>query len=328
MAGEGNEEEKAGWSRRGFLKAGAVIGGMALIGAHKAGEAAVPFEENPLVGCYDWHLHSGPDTAPRCLNDIDTARKAREMGMRGFNLYNHQTMTLDRAYLVRQVVPGIEVFGGITLNYPIGGINPAAVETALKFTGDCMRFVKLPTQAAAHDLAAKAKEHGTKWDGRGLRIYDSSGTVLPEVRRILKMVAKADIAMLTGHISPDEDLAVVKAAREDGVRKMVITHAMAADQNVPLETMKRLADMGAFIEHVYLNYHYKQASLEQYVKAIREVGAERTIVGTDLGQAMNPIPTDGLKTFILDLMKGDITRQEIDLMTKRNPARLAGLEPF
>src|SRR4030042_1671913 len=137
-------------------------------------------EKNPLVDCIDFHLHSGPDSAARSLNDIQVAQKAREMGMRGVNLYNPHVPTHDRAYIARQVVSGIEVFGGVALNYPIGGINPAAVEMALKFSGDCMRYVKMPSKSAAHNIAHKAHEEGKKWDGSGLRIYDSSGKILPE----------------------------------------------------------------------------------------------------------------------------------------------------
>jgi len=248
--------------------------------------------------------------------------------MRGVNLYNHHVPTHDRAYIARQVVPGIEVFGGIALNYPIGGINPAAVEMALKFSGDCMKYVKMPSQSAAHKIAHKALEEGKKWDGSGLRIYDSSGKVLPEVKKILMMIAKADIAVLTGHISAEEDVALVKAAKEEGVRKIVVTHAMNATQRVPMDLMKQMVKRGAFIEHCFLNYLEKQVTTEQYVKAIKEIGADNTVLSTDLGQGMNPLPTEGLKEFILILMRQGINRAEIDLMTKKNPARLLGLETF
>jgi hypothetical protein len=285
------------------------------------------FEDNPLAGCIDFHVHAGPDNVRRSVNDIELARKAREAGMRAVVVYNHQFITHDRAYLVRQVVPGIEIFGGIALNYPVGGVNPAAVDMALKFTGGCMKFVKLPTQSAAHNLASKARRAGKNEDQGGLWIIDGSGNVLPEMRKILRMIAQADIAMLTGHISPKEDLAAVKAAGEEGVRKMVINHAMNETQNVPMDIMKQLVEMGAFIEHCFLNYLQKQVTIESYVEAIRELGAEHTILSSDLGQRMNPVPTEGLREFILLLMKQGITREEIELMTKHNPAQVLGLEP-
>lgn len=301
---------------------------MAVVGKSVTSMAAVSFEENPLVGCFDFHLHAGPDNVPRAFTDIQTAQKAKEMGMRGFTIYNHHFPTHVLAYNARQMVPGIEIFGMVPLNYPIGGINPAAVEMALKFSGDCVRLIKMPSQSAAHDLEHKAHTAGQHWDGKGLRIYDSSGQILPEVTQILKMIAKADICMLTGHISPKEDIAVIKAAKALGVRKMVVTHAMSAVQNVPMDILKQCVEQGAFIEHCFLNHMGKQVTTEGYVKAIKELGADHTILSTDLGQGMNPIPTDGLKTFILTLVKAGISRAEIDLMTKKNPAKLVGLEPW
>jgi hypothetical protein len=323
------DEKGKGWDRRNFLKTAAgAIGGLALSGKAIDSLAAVPYEENPLVGCFDSHVHSGPDLTRRSLNDIELAKTAKEAGMRGINFFNHQTMTVDRAYIARQVVPGIEIFGGVALNYPTGGINPVTVSTGLKFFGDCMRYVKLPSQSAAHDLEEKAHLEGKKYDGKGLRIYDKEGKILPDVTKILKMIAKADIAMLTGHISPDEDVAVVKAAKAEGVRKMVVTHASNATQNVPLDKMKQMADMGAFIEHIALTYLKKDRKIEEFVKYIKEVGAERTIISSDLGQGYTPIMTEGLTDFILALLKNGVTRAEMDLMTKKNPARLWGLETF
>jgi len=121
---------------------------------------------------------------------------------------------------------------------------------------------------------------------------------------------------------------VVKAAKAEGVRKMVITHASNATQNVPLDKMKQMADMGAYIEHIALTYYQKARTIEEFVKYIKEVGAERTIISSDLGQGNNPIMTEGLTEFYLLLIKGGVTKAEMDLMTKKNPARLLGLETF
>ena len=36
--------------------------------------------------------------------------------------------TMTRAAEARAAVPGVEVFGGLVMNWPSGGINPAAVQ--------------------------------------------------------------------------------------------------------------------------------------------------------------------------------------------------------
>ncbi len=58
---------------------------------------------------------------------------------------NHVTHTADRAFLVRKHVPGIKVFGGITLNHAVGGLNPQAVEWMWRMQGGFGRVVWFPT---------------------------------------------------------------------------------------------------------------------------------------------------------------------------------------
>ncbi len=317
------ERGQEGWSRRRFLKATGVLGGMAM--AEKvlasSGDSSA---ENPLAGTIDMHIHPSPDVTRRSVNDIELARKAKEMGMRGVVMKNHEFPTDARAYLVKQAVPGVEVFGGITLNYPVGGINPAAVETMLNFSGGCGREVWLCTYQAAYDQARRFK----RTDGWGIRVTDSTGSVIPEMRKILKTVAKADVILATGHVSPQEALAVVKAAKEEGVRRIMVTHALGEIVRMSVDDAMRAVEMGAFIEHCYLNIYKKEISIEDLAKAIKRLGPDHCILSTDLGQALNPIPTEGFREFILYLSKQGITQEEISWMTRKNPARLLGLEPF
>jgi hypothetical protein len=281
-------------------------------------------------------VHAGPDTASRSVNDFELAQKAKELGMRGVVTKNHEFITNDRAYLVRQIIPGIEVFGGITLNESVGGINPEAVDLMIKFTGGCGKIVWLPTHGSANHKSFFAK----KADAGGIRVIDASGSVVPELRKVLKLIAKADIIFATGHVSGKEILASVKAAKQEGVRKVLVTHAMQSPGELSIDDLKRCVEAGAFIEHCYLTYlmgpqaalgwmkGWKHIPIEEFAKAIKEVGAENCVIATDLGQYMNPIPADGMKEFILALMSKGITQEQINLMAKKNPARLLGLEPM
>lgn len=329
------KEKKDGISRRGFLKAAGVIGAVTV--AQKA-MAQMPtlVAANPLVGTIDMHVHAAPDTASRSVNDFELAQKAKELGMRGVVTKNHEFITNDRAYLVRQIIPGIEVFGGITLNESVGGINPEAVDLMIKFTGGCGKIVWLPTHGSANHKSFFAK----KADAGGIRVIDASGSVVPELRKVLKLIAKADIIFATGHVSGKEILASVKAAKQEGVRKVLVTHAMQSPGELSIDDLKRCVEAGAFIEHCYLTYlmgpqaalgwmkGWKHIPIEEFAKAIKEVGAENCVIATDLGQYMNPIPADGMKEFILALMSKGITQEQINLMAKKNPARLLGLEPM
>jgi hypothetical protein len=282
------------------------------------------------------HVHAGPDTASRSVNDFELAQKAKELGMRGVVTKNHEFITNDRAYLVRQFVQGIEIFGGITLNYSVGGINPVAVENMIKFTGNCGKIVWLPTHNSANHEAFFTKNP----NAAGIRVIDASGNVVPELRKVLKVIAKADIIFATGHVSAKEVIASAKAAKEEGVRKILITHAMQSPGELSVDDLKRCVETGAIIEHCYLSYlmgpqaalgwmkGWKHVTIESFANAIKAVGAQNCIVATDLGQYLNPIPTDGLKEFILELQKRGITDEQINWMARKNPARLLGLEPM
>jgi len=329
-------EKEKGLNRRDLLKAAGAMGGIMLSQNALAAQAPSPGSDKALAGVIEMHVHGAPDITPRVVHEIELAQKVREVGMRGVVFKCHDFITNDRAYMVKLMVPGVELFGGIVLNEPVGGINPVAVETVLKFTGGLGRYVWLPTRDAAYQKAVNAN----KPDAGGVRVADSTGAVLPEVRKVMKIVAKADVILGTGHIAPKESLSVVKAAKEEGVRKIVITHAMQDPLFMSLDEMKRCAEMGAYIEHCYLSHlmgpaapaagfrSRKGVPMDDFVKAIKEVGAGRTVVATDLGQTHNPTPVDGMREFILQLMKRGVTEAEMDLMTRKNPARLLGLEPF
>ena len=92
--------------------------------------------------------------------------------------------------------------------------------------------------------------------------------------------------------------------------------------------------MGAFLEYPFgtaLERYpmWKVSEREKfaaYVEAIQAVGPEHVIISSDLGQPMNPIHTDGITAFIQRLLAAGFTQEQIDWMSKRNPAVLLELE--
>lgn len=288
-------------------------------------------KENPLTGGFDFHVHAAPDLYSRMVDSIDLAEIYRSLGMRGFVLKNHDTSTADQTYLIRKMVPGIEVFGGVALNESLGGINPEAVKAMLKFTGGYGRAVWMPT----HDAANHRKFFG---QSGGIWLLNDGGGLKEEVREVLRVIAENDLILETGHISSQEALVLLKEAKDAGVKRMVVTHAMQDPTAMSLEDMKRCAELGAYIEHVYLSTlmgpdarldwlkKWRKVSVSEFARAIREVGAAHTIIASDLGQYLNPAPWDGMKDFVISLMKEGASQEEIDLMLRVNPARLLGLE--
>src|SRR6187399_1914846 len=256
---------------------------LALVSNQAFSQAAFPPpppKVSPAVGVIDFHVHSHPDVFGRSMDDIDVATLAKARGMRGIVLKNHISETASRAALVMKVVPGIEVFGGVVLNNAVGGINPNAVEWMHRIYGSRGKIVWLPTFEADRHLKVLSKP-----DARGL-VVAPGGQVTPEMEAILKIIARENLVLATGHVHPEEIIAVVKRAKELGVRNMVVTHGLT---NVPGLTMgqaKQVADMGAIIEVCFLQFlagpnaplafltHWTQVNAKNVATAVKEIGAK------------------------------------------------------
>ncbi|MFN8234197.1 MAG: DUF6282 family protein, partial [Actinomycetota bacterium] len=105
--------------------------------------------KGPLIdvaGAIDLHCHPHPDLFPRLADDLEVVQHAAGLGLRAIMVKCHSEPTVSRAYLTQKMVPDVQVFGGIVLNRSVGGINPAAVEAALRLGG---REVWMPTVDAA-----------------------------------------------------------------------------------------------------------------------------------------------------------------------------------
>ncbi|HEA53508.1 hypothetical protein LCGC14_1273550 [marine sediment metagenome] len=288
-------------------------------------------EENPLEGTIDFHVHTAPDVSSRSVNDVELAQLAARSGMRAVVLKNHATMTADRAGVVQQLVPGIKVFGGIALNRPVGGLNVDAVNAMASMSGSRGKVVWLPTRDAAYNRAT----FDNKDDGISVA---SGGKVSAEMEAVLQAIKEHDLILATGHVSPEEVLAVVRRAREMGISKIVITHAMSEVPGLNIEQLKEVAGMGALLELVYLDHlrtptahlnwlrDWEPLSIGQMAAAVKEVGSEHFILASDLGQTGNPIPPDGMLQMIEGMRAAGVSKADIDIMARTNPAQLLGLD--
>jgi hypothetical protein len=273
-----------------------------------------------LAGAIDIHVHSYPDDRPRSLDAIEAATLARSRGMRAVVLKNHYESTAGLAYVVRKLVPGIEVFGGIDLNLTVGGINPAAVEHMTRVSGGWGRIVWMPTFDAENQVRY-SKEN------RPFVAVSRAGELLPAVKEVISLIAKHGLVLATGHSTPQEVLMLLREGRRQGVRGMVVTHAMNAPVLMDVPQMQEAASLGAFVEFVGGSLASADASsrIARFAPAIRKIGPASCILSSDLGQAGNALPPDGFGAFLVALGGEGFTEQEIARMAKQNPARLLGL---
>ena len=132
----------------------------------------------------------------------------------------------------------------------------------------------------------------------------------------------------TGHSTPEEVLMLIREARAQGVQRIVVTHAMLAPVQMSVAQMREAVKLGAKLEFVYnaLIGPGKMFEIGQYAEAIRQVGVDACILSSDLGQAGNPLHPDGLMAFFAGLRSQGFSVAEIETMSKRNPAKLLGLE--
>jgi len=282
-----------------------------------------------LKGAIDFHVHQGPDSVDRAIDADDLARLAKKMGMRGLVLKNHWEDTAALAYMIRKEVPGIELFGGITQDLAVGGINLEAVKHMAAMKGGWGRIVWLPTFDAEN--AVKNAKNSAPF----VRVSEN-GHLLPGVLQLIDFIAQHhDLVLETGHISGEEGDLVVHEAHQRVVTHVVVTHAMAASVRMTIPQMQAAARDGAFIEFVYgatLGTN-PVVSISDYAKAIRAIGPKSCILATDFGavqkppEPQRPLEPQGLLDFMEALNKEGISVADIDLMTKTNPALALGLKP-
>ena len=262
-----------------------------------------------LRGIIDLHAHSGPDVRERAITDFDAARVAKRAGMRAIVLKHHASESAHRAQMVMHEVPGIDVYGAVILNLAVGGINPHAVRTMLGMEGNRGKVVWLPTWDAEADASRQRAN-------RPAVPIMRDGELVPELTEIFRLIADNDLVLATGHISPDEILKVLPAARRAGVRRMLVTHARSS-----IDEMKQMVEEGAILECIY-------SDITVCASRIKAVGAEHWVLATDLGQPGRPGHADGFKTLIMRMRDEGITQEQIDMMVRTTPARLLGLEPW
>ncbi|GAE35026.1 DUF6282 family protein [Halalkalibacter akibai] len=282
-----------------------------------------------LKGAYDLHVHSGPDVVGRKLDDIEMAERLQKIGMKGYGIKSHYFCTAERAKLVNKLYPDVHPIGAIALNNSVGGINPLAVELAAR---DGAKIVWMPTVDATNEQEYFKKGNHKKlpfWAKLQKELMEQGktqssisilkeGQLIKEARDVLDVVKSHDLILATGHLGKDETFALVKAANEMNVRKIVITHPNFPSTRYSKEEQKELAGLGAYMEFCFTTPHSEKTTWEEVYEEIRYVGPERCILSTDLGQPTGIFPDEGLQMFVSNLLENDFSEDEVRQMTIKN----------
>jgi Family of unknown function (DUF6282) len=289
---------------------------------------------NPLLSdAYDLHVHSAPDVLPRKMDDVEMAQRIITSGMKGYAIKSHYFCTSERAETIRKIFPSCNAIGTITLNSSVGGINPMAVEMAGRSGA---KIVWFPTVDSEHELAHLAQSPSEKlpyWakikeqmKAEGILSPTicilKDGKLKDEVFSVLDIIARFNMILATSHISKAEAFALVKAAKEHKVERIIITHVDFPSTFYSIEEQRELLKYGAFVEHCYTTPATGKVAWEVVIGQIRAIGAERTILTTDLGQATGIYPDEGLALFGEKLLQNGFSETEVRTMIVKNPVSL------
>ena len=278
-----------------------------------------------LNGVIDMHVHTAPDVCLRTYNDLELTAAAVRAGARAIVIKGHHCSTVARAALCNAYnrsafeSNAFVMYGGLALNYDAGGLNPKAVQTALEMGA---KVIWLPTVDAENDC----RKHGRCG---GIRMTDDRGVPTQELRRIFTLIKEYDAVLATGHISPEEIWCVVDSARNIGVQKIVITHPEYWVVDMSLEDQKELvSDYDVILERCFMQPLQNGcwvSNAERNLEAIRELGADSTILSTDCGNPATPPWEESARQYLQFMADHNVNSEELRSMTKTTPARLLGL---
>ena len=288
-----------------------------------------------MRGACDLHIHAGPDIVERVQDVVEVAKDARDAGMRALGIKDHNTNTADRCYIASKIVPGIELLGGIVLNRTVGGLNPETVEKALKLGA---RIIWMPSMDASLTIKKVNITNETPWlkhfvkktkMEEGLSIFKdglegSKNEIIPEVLDILKLISDHDAILDTCHLGAEESIALVKKAKDIGVKRIVVCHPNCSVNLMSIDEQKELAEMGALLSYAFLTCMplFDRQDFREIAKMIRSVGPENSIFFTDFGQFPNPKEVEGVRMFIASLLSTGFEEKEVKSIVSENFKRL------
>src|SRR5436190_7676669 len=289
-----------------------------------------PGIENELLkGAIDCHIHAYPDFVHRSQDMIQIAVEASKCGMRAIAFKDHWNISANAAYLAQKYIDE-KVKSGLLTNRVLVlggagtcfGMRPDYIRVGLQYPN--FKMIWFPTfTSLGFWRGAGQPEKG------GVRLVAEDGKVLPEVKEIMEMAAEKKVGIGFGHTDFQELLPLAKLAKEIGVRA-TLDHPLLELNKLLLDEMKQLRDLGVYVgtycQPMIPSLYQPVADPMETIRTMKEIGPERCIIGTDFGQVMHVNSLDGMRIFLRALLAFGMTRDEVFLMIRDNPAKLMWLD--
>lgn len=284
-----------------------------------------------LEGAIDIHVHSSPDCFDRMFRHDELAEHARDYGLDGIVVKCHHMGTADRVPFIQELVDDINVYGSLALNHPVGGLNPAAVETALEYGAKQVWMPTIDARSHAEYYGASGQyDRGLPiaWERRvqkePMTVFDDSGHLKPDVVRILELLAEDDVLLSVGHLSYEEIVALLEKCSDIGLKKVVVDHPNISFMDFSLEQQQELVELGARMNYVCaeLSPRWYSLSPAEFASNISELGVDNVVVSSDGGQISNPPPCEMLRSTIQLLIEEGFSESEIETLFRTTPKEL------
>jgi len=168
------------------------------------------------------------------------------------------------------------------------------------------------------------------WDEavkRGFYMLDDRGKLKTEYAEAVRMVAGYGRALFFGHPTHEELWAVLDLLDALGHRLAVVDHPFSPFVDLTIDEMRQVAAKG-----VLLNFTYDELSPMMGIdpgkmyEAIRTVGVEYFTLSSDAGDPLFPNSVECMRMIAGYMMAYGCTKDEIEILVTRNPAKVVGLE--
>jgi hypothetical protein len=288
-----------------------------------------------LRGVSDLHVYCKPCVYHRLFDEIELAKQFRAVGYRAFVSKRHHCCNADSAKIVTKHVPGIQVFGGVVLNWSVGGLNPHAVDAAILMGAKIIWLGNMHSGTLSskpfyshynwhnlpHNHTLKTRPLKEWMIAPPINLIDlETEELVPVIFDILDLIADAsDVILNTCHISYRECYAVIPAAKKAGVDRIMVDHA----HRFTIDQQKKLVSLGAYLEYDIPKDESKHKNIAEFVNTI---GAQKCVITSGMGAATHCHPIDEMRHMMMSLRMNGISEKDVNLMTKITPAALLGLD--
>ncbi|MGB6104315.1 MAG: DUF6282 family protein [Pusillimonas sp.] len=289
-----------------------------------------------LEGSIDLHHHGYPEIsfdAKTRMDDVDELSIARNAGMTGVVLKSHMFPTVGRAYHLKNLVPGIEIVPSITLNYSVGGLNPLAIESAAR---QGAKVLFMPTWSAAHDIERGGMSRhlthfldraGELKPSKGIRLTGSNGKLTQQTCECLDVARQFGMTVCTGHVSPQESIALADGAKNYGIDEVIFSHPDSGSVGANRQEIRDMCQLGAVCEFCALGClpPIQRIKVKDFVEIFDDLDPNKVILTTDYFFEWAPPASETMRMLIGSFLALGLSEENVRKMVRDNPGRLLGM---